>query len=315
MLYSNVNLNAQERNLSFGKLRCVTLGEQGRGRKEVLIPIPKNLEKVKKGLNPNLTIGLTKNGKPRINFTSKEEDKLYIIINSYGGYSRRGSGRIKHHTVDGTKELVYGLGADGDAGRIGSWYVSLFEVPNDGKRRFIEVDFSGGRESGYVISEGNNVFYIKEENLIDYFDQLDEELPKILNNRFVREGFYLIPEYEGKEELILKKLENIKQYSAEDLLKKFDRFREEDNKIYHINNTIGCEIEFYTFLSKEKVYLVLSKEEIEELYNVSSYLDYFKIDDCHKAMFDENNNLYYFEKPWHFDEYINGLKYYVDNFK
>ena len=49
MIYSNLELKVGEKEFTFGKLKGVTLGERGRGRFEVFLPVPPTFEKLEKG--------------------------------------------------------------------------------------------------------------------------------------------------------------------------------------------------------------------------------------------------------------------------
>ena len=66
MLYSNKKMEATERNMDFGTIYQVGMGEVGRGRKFMALTCPKGTV-LKEGMNPDFTIGTTKSGKPRIN--------------------------------------------------------------------------------------------------------------------------------------------------------------------------------------------------------------------------------------------------------
>lgn len=156
MLYSNQKIEAVERNMDFGTIYQVGMGEVGRGRKFMALTCPKDTI-VQKGMNSDLTIGQTKTGKPRI--ISKKDDTLYMILSSEGGYTRRGDGtiRILKSEKDKFEILARGNGADGDAGRIGFWDCVLLKVPYTDA--IVRVRTSGrvdGNPSDlYVIHQGN----------------------------------------------------------------------------------------------------------------------------------------------------------------
>lgn len=173
MIYSNVSLDLKVRKMSFGDLKVVSLGEKGRGRKEILLP--SNYD-VKFGMNNNLTIGLSKNGKPRINKINKgDDDNMYLIIDTYNGYTRRGDGYITFQDGQGIEVIAEGNGADGDAGRIGSWGVYLIKVPVDEKIKIIKINYSGKENRiDYAIIDGEVVKLVNEDSLDLYFDSIDE---------------------------------------------------------------------------------------------------------------------------------------------
>jgi len=186
MLYLNKKFEVVEREMKWGKLECVELGEEGRGRKLFALPVPKRLLErenpnrryFKEGKHSDLTIGLSKSGKPRINYNINEnvEPFIYVIIDSYKGYTRRGCGSISILLGDDIEELAYGNGADGDAGRIGDWDVKLLKIPNDGKLRIIKCIYSGRRyrddEHEYTLffCKGEEVDEVWNGEIDDYID-------------------------------------------------------------------------------------------------------------------------------------------------
>lgn len=172
MIYSNVNLSIETRKMSFGDLKCVTLGEKGRGRKEILLP---SLSNIRCGLNKELTVGVTKNGRPRINKIKpqEEDNSMYLLIDTYGGYSRRGSGYINYQEGQGFEILAEGNGADGDAGRIGTWGVYVIKAPVDDRLKFIKIKYSGKEnKEAYLAVIGQDVRLISEDDIDIFFDNL-----------------------------------------------------------------------------------------------------------------------------------------------
>lgn len=172
MIYSNVNLTIETRKMSFGDLKCVTLGERGRGRKEILLP---SLNNIVCGLNKEVTVGVTKNGRPRINRVKnpQEDNSMYLLIDTYGGYSRQGNGYIDFRAEQGFEIISEGNGADGDAGRIGSWGVYVVKAPDDAKLKIIKIKYSGkANKIAYLAVIGQDVRLISEDDIDIFFDQL-----------------------------------------------------------------------------------------------------------------------------------------------
>lgn len=156
MLYANKEMKAAEREMEFGIIYQIGMGEVGRGRKFMALACPKDT-KIEKGMNPNFTIGTTKSGKPRIN--QKADNTLYMMLSAEGGYTRRGNGTIK--VLASQKEkfevMARGNGADGDAGRIGFWDCLLLKAPTTDAIVRVRTSGSGyGTPSDlYVIHQGN----------------------------------------------------------------------------------------------------------------------------------------------------------------
>jgi hypothetical protein len=134
MIFSNVEKRLKDKELSFGILKYVGLGEYGRGRKEILLPSEYD---ILLGWNKDLTIGTTRSGRPRI--IKANDPTVYLLLESNGGYTRRGNGRI---ISIGGEEIATGWGADGDAGRIGQWDAKVLKFSSPGE---VLVILSGGR--------------------------------------------------------------------------------------------------------------------------------------------------------------------------
>lgn len=174
MLYSNTNIKVKEVEMEWGILKTFNLGEAGRGRREIRLPSNIPEDTIKRGVTEDLVVGFTKNGKPRIN--KGKEEGFYLILSSYGGYTRRGNGKI-FVPIDRQQEvkvLALGNGADGDAGRIGFWDCAVLQVPND---FFIKVHNSGGTPETYYLIRDKKVFEGSVEGIIDLFDTFDEVSP------------------------------------------------------------------------------------------------------------------------------------------
>jgi hypothetical protein len=101
------------------------------------------------GCNFLYTIGLTKNGRPRINM--QKDEKLYFLLSAEGRYTRRGNGWIGGwiNNTGKYKCLASGNGADGLAGIIGYWDCLLLALENETPENdWIRIRTGGG---GYGI--------------------------------------------------------------------------------------------------------------------------------------------------------------------
>ena len=182
MIYSNVSVKAEERTFDFGTIYQVCLGEKGRNRQLLTLTCPEGTE-IQKGMNSNLTIGLTKSGKPRIH--NRIDGNLYMLLSSKGGYTRRGNGSVQilRDSDQEYEVLARGRGADGDAGRIGHWDVVLMKVPSEG---IVKVRTGGGgygTPSDVFVMHDNQVYHATPATLRDCCDELDIVLPcKVLTS-------------------------------------------------------------------------------------------------------------------------------------
>jgi hypothetical protein len=182
-------LDVETKEFNFGNLNCVVLGEEGRGRKEIILPTPNNLDlKSISGVNYNLSLGLSKNGKLRINQGNTD---FHIIVSSEGGYTRRGNGKsfILVPQKEAFSVVDYAYGADGAAGRIGNWYDIILKVNSFNFPLVIRNVKSGGNPSTiYLIMKNNvgevKVFNAQEGDIINMFDLLVSEIPFSLDNNF-----------------------------------------------------------------------------------------------------------------------------------
>ena len=190
MIWSNKAHTKKEKEFPFGKINIVELGESGRGRKLIVLPSEVDIQK---GLNPEITIGLTKSGKPRIN--KFKENRLFLLIDTKGGYTRRGDGEASVHKSckDNVKILSYGNGADGLAGRIGIWEVFVVEVLND-NTIWLNIQLSGGSKSDLYKIQNKIVEYVgrnEDQQLSLYQDTTGDIIPGFTNDEEIEDYFSL----------------------------------------------------------------------------------------------------------------------------
>ena len=198
MLYANKKLHSEERIMDFGTIYQVGMGESGRGRRFMALTCPKDTI-VENGMNKNLSIGLTKSGRPRIN--AKTDTDLYMMLSSAGGYTRRGNGTIQ---ILATQQelfeiLARGNGADGDAGRIGTWDCMLLKVKDPNATAVVKVRTSGagyGTPSDLYIIHNTAVYHCTIDDVEDCCEALGIDVPFNLESKdgelFFREEDWVI---------------------------------------------------------------------------------------------------------------------------
>lgn len=178
MLYSNIDINAEERKFDFGSIYQVFAGEKGRGRKLLTLTCARDTVIQKGILLEELSIGTTKSGKPRL--VNKKDETMYLLLSAQGGYTRRGNGTLytlSGHAGDVTV-LATGNGADGDAGRIGFWQVMLLKV--NVPETVIRVRTSGagyGIPSDFYVVKDGQVHHCTTPDVHMYFDLIGEKMP------------------------------------------------------------------------------------------------------------------------------------------
>lgn len=184
MLYANRDLTPEERTMDFGTIYQIGMGEVGRGRKFMAMTCTADTV-IKNGMNPEFTVGRTKSGRPRIN-KERDPQNLYMMLSSEGGYTRRGDGTIQvlKNQQDKFEILARGNGADGDAGKIGTWDCVLLKAPLSDAIVRVRPSGSGyGIPSDlYVIHEGS-VYFCHLNELEDCCDALGIDIPcEIVND-------------------------------------------------------------------------------------------------------------------------------------
>lgn len=175
MLFLNRTIGIEAREFKFGTVAGIALGEHGRGRQQIFLPTPKELEGSIGGMRSDLTIGLSKSGKPRIN-RAKDKD-IYLALSTERGYTRRGNGVVKVPVSQTVELIARGNGADGDAGRIGYWDVVLVKA-NEGDVFRVTWGGSGyGYEPTFYVVHNNQIFEADQQEVEDLYENLGLEMP------------------------------------------------------------------------------------------------------------------------------------------
>lgn len=174
------NLKSEKRELSFGELTVIALGERGRGRYETLVPFQGNISET------DFVVPVpTKSGRTKI--IKGGDAKGWIArISCEGCYTRCTEGYAQIYKNDEGKisVLASGNGAEGDAGRIGWWADYLLKIEENA---LIRVKRHGGyktpayylyfgidkvyrisREEISLFIENRN-YNFNEENITDFF--------------------------------------------------------------------------------------------------------------------------------------------------
>lgn len=204
MIYSNKTYQVEEVEMPFGVLRAVALGEPGRGRRQILLPVPNGMKELRAGLNPRLEIGKTRNGNPCIVRCRYDTPyNIYMVLSSQAQYTRRGNGSVwfyrKGYEADfadmeadkeGAKSLgelfeekkhyiAKAWGADGEAGRIGKWTCYVLEAEPGSKYMVRWGGYGYGlADTLYFVNGACDVDEVDENQLGFYFDLMDVEAPK-----------------------------------------------------------------------------------------------------------------------------------------
>jgi len=160
---------------AWGKMQCIVLGEEGRGRKRVIVPFHCQYDETA----DDYEIGHTKKGYPKIIRTGKSSEGWIARINTYFTYTRNTRGYYEV-LIGNIKEVAEGYGAFGIAGRIGSWDDALIVV-RPPYPAVIKIHPSGGKHKVspyYMVFWESRVDQVNEdewevyqENVEGYFTQ------------------------------------------------------------------------------------------------------------------------------------------------
>ena len=178
MLYTNKDLQISEREMSFGKLKGITIGQKGRGRWEIFLPTQSvDKDTIEEGLHKDLSIGLSKSGRPKI--IKKEEDKIFLILDSKNEYTRRGDGKIFALAAnkEQAKVIARGNGADGLAGKVGQWDAIVLEAKDGDVFRVRWGGYNYGRPTTIYTVLNGEVYIADLPDVEDLYDYLHLDLP------------------------------------------------------------------------------------------------------------------------------------------
>jgi len=175
MLFINKQTEVVTREFKFGTVNGISLGEHGRGRQQIFLPTPKELEGSIGGMRSDLTIGLSKSGKPRINY-GKDKD-MYLALSSERGYTRRGNGVVKVPAGQTVELIARGNGADGDAGRIGYWDVVLVKAREGNVFRVTWGGSGYGYEPTFYVVHNGQVLEADQQEVEDLYESVGLEMP------------------------------------------------------------------------------------------------------------------------------------------
>lgn len=170
-----------KKTFSFGEMHCISLGERGRGRYEEIVPCQSDLLPT-----DYIQIIPTKTGKPKI--VKGGDSKGWIArISCEGTYTKNTDGyaRVHKDDLDKVNVLAKGYGAEGDAGRCGTWYDYLLQIEDN---TLIRVKEHGGykRPPYFIYFSETAAFVIQEEELDIFLDGKDYQVSEEWSESFVK---------------------------------------------------------------------------------------------------------------------------------
>ena len=147
------NIEPNKVSTGFGEIDAVLLGEEGRGRKRALVPITK---------------------------INKINAQWVARLSAEGTYTRGTYGTVYVLTEDRKKIKIidFGIGAYGDAGRIGSWGDFLIAIEETPVRFLMRP--SGGpakRERYWLIFAEDKVYTVKSTEIDIFKETIGIDIP------------------------------------------------------------------------------------------------------------------------------------------
>ena len=132
---------------------------------------------INKGENPDYTIGLTRTGRPRI--VKQKNEEVFLLLSAQGGYTSKGDGTINVLVKDSENidVLARGNGADGLAGKVGSWDVLLIKIKTN-SRVYFWINKSGSVQPEFLVVENKKVIEDFDEEIKKEFFNLGVNVEK-----------------------------------------------------------------------------------------------------------------------------------------
>jgi hypothetical protein len=169
------NINPEKIKIADIEIEAIVLGEKGRGRWQEIVPCPAPVP-------AEIKIEITKSGKPRISPDIDPSPGWIARVSTKGTYTRGtiGKARVPTEYRDRVKVIARGNGAEGDAGRIGSWDDLLVTVVPPFPV-FMRVKRHGGYKTPayWLIFTGEKVMKVPESELEITVDTVGIDMPAL----------------------------------------------------------------------------------------------------------------------------------------
>jgi len=169
-------IELKKEKFEWGEMDVITLGEKGRGRIYSIVPFQGEFDPEA----GDYEIGTTKSGKPKIIRTGKPSPGYIAKISTYGDYIRGGHGelRLLKFNAKNVKMVTAGLGAFGDAGRLGSWSDYLLEIKPPYPVVFYVIPTR--LKNYYLVFLTDNVYKVYKEELSSFEEATGIRIPENL---------------------------------------------------------------------------------------------------------------------------------------
>ena len=166
----NLIKSRHEMEFSWGKIHVIALGERGRGRKLEIVPMASNISE-----NDTVMLAETRSGKQKI-IAGGDNNGWLARINTEYSYCRGTVGcvYIKDKDKKGVKVIAKGYGAYGAAGRIGTFYDYLLQIPDN---TWVFVKRSGTSNHRLLYFSSEKVYEIQPDELSIFCENMDLDCP------------------------------------------------------------------------------------------------------------------------------------------
>lgn len=129
MDFNAYNIEPKAVNFDWGTMHCIVLGEQGRGRRQAIVPCAENCGHF-------VELAPTKTGRVKIVPSSAPKGTpvptdWLARISTEGVYTRNSEGWVGVLNPKSVKLVAAGHGAAGEAGRLGTWADVLITVQDN----------------------------------------------------------------------------------------------------------------------------------------------------------------------------------------
>lgn len=269
MLYSNKEFKVVEKEMSFGSLNCIELGNKNPRSRQIVIP--SNFD-INKGITKNLTIGLSKSGKPKI-IKGDDKDYIYLLLSSFEFSCFHRQGTVGFTQFTGVECLATAKHTDGLAGKAGLAEEKLLKVPVDGKERVFRVHLTYGEDENdkdrdrLIFIKNRTIHAIKGSELSLYLENRNS-IYSISDFSYIFEDSINSINLDVKD-YVLDMIAGKKLFSYHELVQEYNLSNE---------NYIESELNYYG-PGDRKPYLVLTEKQLKQFIEVfgsefnNNYLD------------------------------------------
>lgn len=180
MLYTNKALEAVSKEMKFGTITGVAIGEYGCGCNEVFLPAPESVDVIN-GFRHDLTISTSKSGKPRID--ARKDGDIYLLLSSRSEYERRKNDYVTAPRSQEIELIARGIGAVRNDGRFWHWWDAVIVKAKDGD--VFRLDWNGSRrgygyDATFYVVFGGKVYSADQPDIEDLYESLGLEIPFLI---------------------------------------------------------------------------------------------------------------------------------------